>query len=210
MGETSQRCLDETVRPEPRTAYGRSKLAAEELVLDYGKRTGSHVVCLRLPLVYGPGNKGNLYRMISAIDRGMFPPMPDVGNRRSIVHIGNVVQAALLAANHPAANGQCYIVADARAYSTRELYELICNALGKRIPRWYIPIGVLKVLARVGDAIGRIRNVRFVIDSNSLEKLTCSEWYRCDKIVRDLGYAPSVTFEDTVQELIGWYRSSQL
>ena len=76
MGEESLACLDESVEARPTTAYGRSKLEAEQLALEYGQRAGLHVVCLRLPLVYGPGNKGNLFRMISAIDRGLFPPFP--------------------------------------------------------------------------------------------------------------------------------------
>jgi len=209
MGEESPACLDESIEPRPKTPYGRSKLAAERLVLDFGKRTGLYVVCIRLPLVYGPGNKGNLFRMISAIDRGCFPPLPDVGNRRSMVHVSNVVDAAVLAATHPAANGQCYIVTDRRPYSTRELYEMICRGLGKPIPRWHVPLGALKGLARVGDAIGRLRGRRFVFDSDALEKLTGSAWYSSEKIARELGFRPRVTFEDALPELIAWYRTTR-
>jgi nucleoside-diphosphate-sugar epimerase len=209
MGEESDECLDETLEPRPQTAYGRSKLAAEQVVLDYGKRAGLHVVCLRLPLVYGPGNKGNLFRMISAIDRGRFPPLPDVGNRRSMVHVSNVVDAAILAAAHPAANGQCYIVTDRRPYSTRELYEMICRSLGKPIPRWHVPLGALKGLAWVGDVIGRLRRQRFVFDSDALEKLTGSAWYSSEKIARELGFRPKVAFEDTLPEMIDWYRKTR-
>lgn len=209
MGEESAACLDESIEPRPKTPYGCSKLGAERLVLDFGKGTGIHVVCLRLPLVYGPGNKGNLFRMISAIDRGHFPPLPDVGNRRSMVHVSNVVDAAVLAATHPAANGQCYIVTDQRPYSTRELYEMIRRGLGKPIPRWHVPIGALKALARVGDAIGRVRGRRFVFDSDALEKLTGSAWYSSEKIARELGFRPRVTFEDALPELISWYRQQK-
>ncbi|MEO5657930.1 MAG: NAD-dependent epimerase/dehydratase family protein [Nitrospiria bacterium] len=208
MGEESDECLDESLEPRPLTAYGRSKLAAEQIVLDCGKRAGLHVVCLRLPLVYGAGNKGNLFRMISAIDRGRFPSLPDTGNRRSMVHVSNVVDAAILAAMNPAANGQCYIVTDQRPYSTRELYERICRGLGKPIPRWHAPLGVLKASARVGDVIGRIRGRRFVFDSDALEKLTGNAWFSSEKIARELGFRPRVTFEDALPELIAWYRST--
>jgi len=209
MGGESDECLDETLEPRPQMAYGRSKLAAEQLVLDYGKRTGLQVVCLRLPLVYGPGNKGNLFRMISAIERGIFPPLSDMGNRRSMVHVSDVVQAAILAATNPAANGQCYIVTDGKAYSTQAVYELICQGLGKPIPRWHMPVRVLKGMARIGDAIGRVRGRRFIFDSDALEKLIGSAWFSSDKISRELGYRPSVTFEEALPELIAWYRKSQ-
>jgi nucleoside-diphosphate-sugar epimerase len=208
MGEGETGCLDESYAGKPETAYGRTKLAGEELVLDYGKRVGIHVVCLRLPLVYGPGNKGNLFRMISGIDRGFFPPLPEVENRRSMVHVSNVVDAALLAATSNAANDQRYIVTDEKAYSTNELYRMICQGLGKSLPRWRIPRIALGTLGRVGDVIGRVRGRRFVFDSDALNKLTGSAWYSAEKISRELGYHPSVTFQDSLPELIDWYRRS--
>ncbi|MGH7207189.1 MAG: NAD-dependent epimerase/dehydratase family protein [Nitrospiraceae bacterium] len=209
MGEEASECQDESQEALPKTAYGRSKLAAEHLVLDYGKRAGLHVVCLRLPLVYGPGNKGNLFQMLSAIDRGFFPPLPDLENRRSMVHVSNVVKAALLAANSPAANGKCYIVTDARAYSTRKLYEMICRELGKQVPQRHAPLVILKVLGRVGDMIGLIRGKRFLFDSDALEKLIGSAWYSCERISRELGYRPSIAFEDALPEMVTWYREAR-
>src|SRR2546426_7006349 len=101
MGEGGSRCLDESFDGQPETPYGRSKLEAERAVLEIGRRTGIHVTCLRFPLVYGPGDKGNLFRMIAAIDRGVFPPLPELGNRRSMVHVVDAVRAAVLAAGAP-------------------------------------------------------------------------------------------------------------
>jgi nucleoside-diphosphate-sugar epimerase len=126
-----------------------------------------------------------------------------------MVHVSNVVDAAILAAAHPAANGQCYIVTDRRPYSTRELYEMICRSLGKPIPRWHVPLGALKGLAWVGDVIGRLRRQRFVFDSDALEKLTGSAWYSSEKIARELGFRPKVAFEDTLPEMIDWYRKTR-
>ena len=206
MGEGGSRCLDESFDGPPETPYGRSKLEAERTALEIGRQTGLHVTCLRFPLVYGPGDKGNLFRMIAAIDRGVFPPLPDLGNRRSLVHVVDAVQAAVLAVSVPTAKGQCYIVTDGRAYSTRELYELICRALGKPIPRWYVPLWTLKVLGKAGDAIGWISGRRFLFDSDVLDKLIGSAWYSSEKISRQLGYRPSITFLDALPELIAWYR----
>src|SRR5207249_507960 len=66
MGEETRGCANELDGVAPTTAYGESKLEAEQLVLETGKHNGLHVVCLRLPMVYGPGHKGNLVRMIAA------------------------------------------------------------------------------------------------------------------------------------------------
>jgi nucleoside-diphosphate-sugar epimerase len=210
MGEGTAGCVDESAPPAPVTAYGRSKLAAEQLVIETGRREGLHVVCLRLPLVYGPGNKGNLVQMVRAIDRNRFPPFPKVTNRRSMVHVSNVVDAALLVADAASANGECYIVTDGRPYSTRELYQLICYGLGKRVPNWSVPLGALKAAARVGDVIGRVRGRRPMFDSDAMEKLTGDAWYSSEKIAKELGFRPRVTFEDALPDLIAWYRSTSV
>ena len=210
MGEESDECLDESTACQPVTPYGRSKLAAEQLVCDYGKRTGMHVVCLRLPLVYGPRNRGNILSMISAIDRGWFPPISNVKNRRSMVHVINVVDAAVLAATNPSANGQTYIVTDARPYATGDIYTGICRGLGKPVPGWSVPNSVLKAVAYAGDAIGRIRGRRLQFDSEALVKLSGSAWYSSAKISRELGYRPLTTFEEALPELIAWYKGMQV
>jgi len=127
-------------------------------VLGIGRQANLHVTCLRLPLVYESGNKGNLFRMIAAIDRGVFPPLQEVGNRRSLVHVADVVQTAVFAAGTPAANGQCYIVTDGRSYSPHGLYVLILlRWLGKRMSSWPFPLWVLKALAVAGDVMRTTR-----------------------------------------------------
>lgn len=208
MGEETEatRCLDESVLPQPLTAYGRSKLAAEQLVLTEGKRSGFHAVCLRLPLVYGPGNKGNLFRMIRMIDKGFFPPFPKVENLRSMVHIENVIEAALHVSKHPKASGQCYIITDQRAYSTNEIYETICKKLGKKPPVLRIPLWILKLLGQLGDLQGKLQGRRFIFDSDALHKLIGSAWYTPKRIGDELGYMPKMTFEKSLPELIDWYR----
>lgn len=207
MGEETKACLDESADPRPVTAYGRSKLEAETLVLDYGRRFGLHTVCLRLPLVYGEGTKGNLMRMIQAIDRGFFPPLGKIRNYRSMVHVTNVTEAALLSLR-PQANGACYIVSDGAPYTTHEMYEMILKTLGKKIPHWHIPFWVLKTLSWAGDGIGRLRGRRFLFDSEALTKLTGSAWYSSEKISKDLGYQPSFTFQDALPGMIDWYHKS--
>ncbi len=209
MGEGGDACVDERCSIPPETAYGSTKLAAERLVQEAGKRYGMHVCNLRLPLVYGPGVKGNLLRMIDAIERGRFPPLPEMGNKRSMVHVDDVVQAALLAATSPRANGQTYIVTDDQTYSTRYIQESIYRALGKRVPSWSVPIFVLRAMAKVGDLISFVTKRRFVFDSGTLEKLLGSSWYSAEKIKRELGYGPKRVFDDAVEEMVAHYKGQR-
>ena len=200
MGEGGDVCQDETEVCRPESPYGKSKLAAERLVLE-----GDYVpepVVLRLSMVYGSSRKGNLPRMIEAVAKGRFPPLPEMGNKRSMVHVEDVVQAALLAAEKPAAVGQTYIVTDGQACSTRQMYEWICEALGKPVPSWTIPTGLLKMLAKVGDGIGGVRGRRFLIDSDALDKLIGSACYSSEKIRRELGFRPAWDLRSALPEIV--------
>jgi UDP-glucose 4-epimerase len=200
MGEETPACLDENTEPRPVTPYGRSKLEAERLVL--AGNTPLHVVCLRFPLVYGPGHKGNLSRMMAGIDRGLFPPLPPVPNRRSMIHVRDVVAAALLAARRPEANGRCYIVTDGLTYSSREMEDAVRRALGRRVPRWHVPLVALRLLARGGDALERLHGHRVLFDSRTLQKFIGSAWYSSERIQRELGYRPSVTLLEALPEIV--------
>jgi nucleoside-diphosphate-sugar epimerase len=207
MGEETDRCVDEATRERPTTEYGRSKLAAERMLKERGRELGVHVVCLRLPMVYGVGNRGNLLRMIRAIDRGRFPPPPLVGNRRSLVHVANVAQAAMLAARSAMGDGESYIVADAEPHGLRDMYEQICTSLGRRVPRWSVPEGALRTLGRAGDIIGRVRGRRFPVDSDAVAKMIGTAWYSSAKIERDLGYRPGIGLAEALPAIVEWYRS---
>ncbi len=208
MGEGSDHEEDEESAPLPETAYGRSKLRAEEAVRRAVLSSRLQAVTLRLPMVYGPGTNGNLFRMMTAIDRGYFPPWPSVSNRRSMVHVANVVEAACLSATSPVGRYHCYIVTDGVSYSTRELYERIATALGKRIPAWTVPPPVLRLLARLGDAGEVLLRRRLPFDTSALGKLMGSARYSSQKIARDLAFHPHMTFHTALPELMAWYRSA--
>ncbi|MEW6329845.1 MAG: NAD-dependent epimerase/dehydratase family protein [Pseudomonadota bacterium] len=208
MGEGAVNCLDENLPATPISHYGRAKLEAERLVLAAGRQSGMHTAILRLPLVYGPGNRGNIPRMIASISRGWFPSLPEVGNKRSMVHVDDVVQALILAAEKPEANGQVYIVTDGHIYSTRDIYMAICGELGRKSPSWSTPLWALRLLARAGDILGKISRCRAPLDSAVLNKLFGSAWYSSDKIRRELGYAPRHSLYDALGEMTAEFRAN--
>ncbi len=182
------------------TAYGQSKYAAEQLVLHGGYV--KHPVVIRPCMVYGNSKKGNLPKMINGISQGFFPPLPEVNNHRSMVHVNDVVQAALLAANNQKAAGQIYIVSDGQHYSSRQLYELICQALNKSVPRFNIPLIGLTILAKLGDLIGKILARRFIFDSDVKHKLLGSAYYSSAKIEQELGFKANYSLQQTLPDIV--------
>lgn len=188
----------DTVAPD--TLYGWSKLAAEKQVLE-----GGYVpepVVLRLCMVYGAGAKGNMQKMLEAVEHRRFPPLPDIRNKRSMVHVEDVLEAALLAANHPAAAGEIFIVSDGKTYSTRDILHAMYVALDRSTPSWSMPLWALRALGYAGDAIGRVRGRRFVFDSDSIPKLLGSAWFSSEKIQNVLGFRPQWDLELALPSMV--------
>ena len=206
FGEETSGCVDETQVPDPQTAYGRSKWRAEQLVSEYAERHGLTAVSLRLPMVYGPTKKGNLYRMIEAIDHGRFPVLPRLSAARSLLHVKNFVQAVFLCLRPPCFKRSAYIVADTKPYCVTDLYDWLRAGLGKAPPRWRVPIWVLKSGARCGDVLQAISGSPAPLTTERLTKLIGSAWYSSTSITHELGYQASYSFEKAVPELIAFYR----
>jgi UDP-glucose 4-epimerase len=184
----------------PDTPYGCSKRAAEQVVL--GSGAVPHPVVLRPALVYGPHPKGHLERMIRAVRGGWFPPLPELGNARSLVHRDDLVDAALLCALEPRAAGRTYVVTDGTPYSTRQIYELILEALGRKPPGWSLPVWLLRAAAKAGDVGGGLLGRRFPFDSELLERLTGSAVYDGAPICRELGFVPRRHLQDSMAEMV--------
>lgn len=202
MAEPGNGCADEDWAGLPQTDYGRAKRAAEEAVLEAGARYGMHVVNLRLAMVYGAGGRGNLERMGRLIRSGVFPPLPETCNHRSLVHVDDVVSAMRLVAKDGRANGRTYIVANHEAPSGRQLYDAIREALGLPRHTWAVPAGILMAAGRLGDWAGRLSGRRLPLDSEVVERLLGSAWYSPARIERELGWQARVSLSEGLREML--------
>lgn len=200
MGEKTDEAQNESSPTDPSTWYGRTKLAAEQLVLQGG--FVAEPVVLRPALVYGPGVRGNLDRMIESVRSGRFPPVPEVGNRRSLVHVDDVADAADIAADAAGAAGRVFIVTDGRPVSTREMFEWISVGLTRPVPSRTCPLVCFRLLSRFGDVVGRVRGRRWVFDSQVYEKLFGSAWYDASAIESALGFTPRWTLETAIPYML--------
>jgi nucleoside-diphosphate-sugar epimerase len=176
--------MTEEDQGEPEGIYGKTKREAEIKLLEIGRQSCMHVSVVRPSLVYGPGVKGNLRMMLSGIKKGWFPPLPEVRNRRSMIHVDDLVQALLLVAGDDSANGETYIATDGQTYSSREIYEAMCHVLGKPISPWSVPKLFFNVAAFMNTHI-RYR----------AEKLLGDECYSSEKL-RSLGFKAQRTLRE--------------
>jgi nucleoside-diphosphate-sugar epimerase len=174
--------------------------------LQAGLKTGLHVCVLRLPMVYGLGLGGNLYRMIDAIARKRFPPWPQVLNRRSAVHVEDAINAAILVATDSRAAGETYLVTDDVEYSTRWIYEQISLALGWPIPTWTLPFCCWRLAARIGTLGERLTSRPMPLNTTALSKLAGDAWYSSRKIRDTLSFTSRHHLGTEIPSMVRAYR----
>jgi len=180
----SKHCASEVDQSDPEGVYGKTKREAELKLLKIGKESGMHVSIIRPSLVYGPNAKGNLQLMLSGIKKGWFPPLPETGNKRSMIHVDNLVRAILLVADDDRANGEVFIATDGTPYSSREIYNAMCSALDKSIPKWSIPKFLFDMASLINPRI-----------KYKLNKLLGDECYSSVKL-EALGFKAQKTLKD--------------
>ena len=159
----------------PRDAYARSKLAAEVALQNIARGTSMETVALRLPLVHGPGARGNLRRLVDAVRARRMLPLGAIDNRRSLLGLANLLDALDAAIDAPALHG-VHFVADAQSVSTPDLVRAIARALQvePRIVR--VPVPLLQLAGFVtgrSDAVVRLVN-SLEVDVSSL--VAATEW----------------------------------
>jgi UDP-glucose 4-epimerase len=142
-------CASEIDQTEPEGIYGKTKREAELKLLEIGKSSDMHVSIIRPALIYGPDMKGNLRLMLSSINKGLFPPLPETENRRSMIHVDDVVEAIIIIAEDYRAKGEIFIATDGEHYSSRDIYKSMCSILGKSIPNWSVPENLFYMVAKI-------------------------------------------------------------
>ncbi len=193
-GEGGQNVFAETDIPSPQDPYGVSKWEAEQALHRVAAETGLEVVIVRPPLVYGAGVKGNFVQMLRVLERGIPLPLASIRNWRSLIYLGNLVDALILCATHPAAAGQTYLVSDGEDVSTSDLLRWLGEAMGCPARLFPCPVTLLRL---AGWLIGRTEQV---------ERLAGSLRVDSGKIRRELGWAPPLSMAEGFRATVGWFR----
>ncbi|WP_417800504.1 NAD-dependent epimerase/dehydratase family protein [Tenacibaculum sp.] len=158
--------LIEEVIPNPITAYGKSKIAAEEYILSKTFPNNKRVYILRPCMIHGPNNKGNLNLLYNFVSKGIPYPFGRFKNQRSFVSVENLcfVIKKLLEKNDIPSG--VYNVADDDSLSTNELVKVISVGADKKVRIINTPKPLINLLAKLGDIIP------FPINSERVQKLT--------------------------------------
>lgn len=180
--------------PRPEDAYGITKWEAEQALRQVAASSRMEIVVLRAPLVYGAGVKGNFLRLADLVARGVPLPLASVCNRRSLLYVGNLVDAIASCLASSRAGGKTYFVSDNEDVSTPTLVHALGGALGTPARLIACPVALLELAAA---AIGRRADLRKLIGSLQID----TSWIRTD-----LGWRPPYSFLGGLQETARWYR----
>ena len=228
----------ESDQPHPHNPYSVSKYEAELALQRISLETGMEVVIIRAPLVYGPGNPGNFLSLLRIVNKSSFKfwvlsfelkggiplPFASICNSRSLIYVGNLVDALATCATHPEAAGNTYLVSDGEDVTTPELLRRVAHSLEVPVRLLPFPVSLMKFVAKLLDSFEfwvlsfglfgskaekptqnsklKTKN-RF---SGAVNRLTGSLTVDCSKIRRELGWVPPFTMEEGLGETGGWFR----
>jgi nucleoside-diphosphate-sugar epimerase len=210
MADSSNTILFADAPCKPTTLYGQSKLMAEKELKSIAGKHGMDWTIIRPPLVYGPGNPGNMQRLLKLIRSGIPLPLASVRNRRSFVYVENLVDVIVACLGNPKAFGKTYLPSDGEDVSTPELIRKIAKAnqsfqfsesskqgagrstLGSRrtLRLFPFPESILKTLGCL-PGLGALR------------KLTSSLYVDSEPVREDLGWSPRFTMDEGVVKTLG-------
>ena len=128
-GPNAEQPLCEFDTPRPHSAYGRSKYRAEQYLHSLSAGLPMETTILRLPLVYGPGVKGNLDRLLRLIARGLPLPLASVNNQRSMLGLENLLGAIDVVLTHPGAANEMFMLCDGKDLSTPEVIRVLAHGM---------------------------------------------------------------------------------
>lgn len=183
--------------PAPQEPYAQSKYEAESQLKQLALETGLEVVIIRPPLVYGPGVKANFLLLMKWVEKGLPLPLGGIKNCRSLLYVGNLVDAITTCITHPNAKNQTFIVSDGEDLSTPALIQKIGKAMGKTPMLLPIPPNFLTLAAKpLGkeDTINRL-NGSLAVDSS--------------KIKTTLDWQPPFSVNQGLKETVNWFDENQ-
>jgi nucleoside-diphosphate-sugar epimerase len=196
-GERSARPFTEMDVPNPEDVYAVSKLEAEAALEQSLAGGQTQWTILRPPLVYGPGVRANFLRLLRAVARGVPLPLAGIDNRRSLVYLGNLVDAIEACLEAEAAAGRTWLVSDGEDLSTPELVRRLARALNQSARLVPVPVRLLRL---AGALSGRVAAVDRLVESLQVDATA---------IRAVLQWTPAYSVDQGLLETARWFRTPQ-
>ena len=196
--------ITEQTVPTPVTAYGRSKLLAENELA----KIRIPLIILRPTAVYGPRDK-DIFIMLKTVSKGFDPYIGKILQQLSFVHVSDVANVAVQSLF--VINTGAYNITDGNCYSRYQFADIVKVILNKKAIRFHIPMPIIKALAYFLESFNSLINKPAVISREKLFELAATNWI-CDisKAKNELNYIPKYNLESGLKDSIIWYQKNKL
>jgi 3beta-hydroxy-delta5-steroid dehydrogenase/steroid delta-isomerase len=193
--------------------YGKTKTAAEKIVLGADGKGGLRTASLRPGGLWGPSDDCYMFsKFIGQLLKGKL--VATIGPADAIIdntHVDNLVQAEILAAEAlvkkpEVVGGQAYFIVDEEPVNLIQWLRPLIEALGYRFPKMSIPAPPMYFLGFLAECLHFIGGPRPFMTRLEVHNLTAKFTFRQDKARRDLGFKPVIGNEQGMKECIEFYK----
>ena len=192
--------------PKPNTAYGKSKLKAEEYLQ---QQKNFPFTILRPTGVYGPREK-DYFMMARSIKQHIDLAVGYKPQEITFVYMMDVVQAIYKCMTAESAVGKAYFLSDGEVYNSRRFSDLLQENL--EVP-WVLhikaPLWLLRIICWISTRISHFTGKMNALNDDKFHILSQRNW-QCDiePARRDFGYHPQWKLEQGVKSTIKWYKEN--
>lgn len=203
----NKRNPDESSQAEPFNHYGRSKLQAEKILEDWAARGPDRSLSIVRPaVIFGEGNRGNVYNLIKQIQSGRFMMVGRGMNCKSMGYVENLT--GFLGHLLNAGPGKrLFNFADKPDLSVQELVGIIRAELGIKERMAALPFYVGLLGGVFFDVIGFFTGKKFPVSSIRIRKF-CAETTVSTEALEATGFKPPHTLEDGLKKMIASLKKS--
>jgi UDP-glucose 4-epimerase len=197
-----QGVITEQTPPAPVTAYGKSKLLAEENLKTFSSLNYN---ILRPTGVYGPRDK-DIFIFFKQVSRGLEPYIGNIQQNLSFIYVTDVAKAAIKSLH--AGNKKTYNLSDGNFYDRYELGNVTKKVLNLKTIKFHLPVIFVKLIAIIAEKYSSLNNKASVLNVEKLNELMAVNW-NCDigQAKADLGFYPEHNLTSGVTETLKWYKA---
>ena len=191
----------EEAPPRPYNRYGQSKLKAEQVFRQWALSSpGAALVMVRACVVFGEGNRGNVYNLLRQIHRRRFVMVGRGRNRKSIAYVGNLTRFLATCLDAPS-GVHLYNYADKPDFSAAELVGLVNRALGRSTSRFRLPYFVGLAGGLAYDALARLTGRDYPLSSARVRKF-CAETTISTQRLERTGFVRPYALEEALVQTV--------
>jgi len=195
--------IDERSPCKPDNIYGVTKLEGEKVVLSFQENLP--VVVIRIPEVYGPGDR-RLLKLFRTIQKRIFFMIGDGKNLHHPIYVDDLIDALLAAAQCEEAAGEIFLVAGKETVTTDTMVATIAEQLGAKIPSFRAPLSPFLVIAAVAEKLLRPLGIQPPIHRRRMDFFRKSFTLSGERAFNILGFVPKVSFREGVCGTAKWYK----